>query len=331
MRKIVIFPLVFLLLLTLSIKAQKSAEFLPDKPGKLILNQYSMNEADELHRNVKHVAEWIIQKAPVLTNPKGFDLWVYFTGYWNDKYKLQPGNYGRRGELNFDFQLFSIKGGKWTVEPPHWSFEINNTEYGHGSNSNLPGWDNTKDPESREKLMDKAAADLNDLFRVFPFVREIAPGVKLYGGGNLIVFNPDRPPFWIPVTVREVANMKLAYYSLIEVHLLPYLKEEIAKLTEAELSAPAFSGHDEFFVLNVHPELDDKTNENGGQMMRFNPEYWDRTLPPSAIQFMTFYYPERSVTETDEFFKYNGYPIFGDVVMNSIKLEELAGLIARKK
>lgn len=65
--------------------------------------------------------------------------------------------------------------------------------------------------------------------------------------------------------------------------------------------------------------------------MRFNPEYWDRSLPTAAIQFMTFYYPERSQTETDEFFKYNGYPIFGDVIMNSIKLEELAGLIMRKK
>jgi hypothetical protein len=30
-------------------------------------------------------------------------------------------------------------------------------------------------------------------------------------------------------------------------------------------------------------------------------------------------------------YKYNGYPIFGDVVMNSIKLEELAGLINQKK
>ncbi len=326
-------PILFVLgfLLMLSAKAQKSAEYLPEKPGKVILNQYSMNVADELHRNVKHVAEWFIQKAPILTNPKGFDLWVYFTGYWNDKYKLQPGNYGRRGELNFDFRMLLSNGGIWTVEPPHWSFDINNTETGHGTNSNLPGWDNTKDPEALQKPMDKAAADLNDLFRVFPFVKDIAPGVRLYGGGNLIVFNPARPPFWIPVTVREVANMKLAYYSLIEVHLLPYLKEEIAKLTEEELNAPAYSGNEELFVLNVHPELGDKTNENGGQMMRFNPEYWDRSLPPSAIQFMTLYYPERSQAETDEFFKDNGYPIFGEVIMNSIRLEELSGLIAKKK
>jgi len=127
--------------------------------------------------------------------------------------------------------------------------------------------------------------------------------------------------------------MKLAYYSLAEVHLLSFLKEEIAKLTEEELNAPAFSGNEKLFVLGVHPILEesDKESESGGQVMRFNPNYWDRTLPPTAIQFMTFYYPQRTQIENSEFFKNNGYPIFGDVVMNSIKVEQLAGLIERKK
>ncbi len=312
------------------LQAQDS-RFLPDKPGKWVLNTYSFTSGDVFHQNVKTLAEWFHKQVPIMANPKGYDLEVDLTGYWNDKYKLQPCNYSRRGELNFNFQMFLTPKGIWKVEPPHWSFEINNTEAGHGTNSNLPGWDNTKDPESLEKMMDKAAADLNDLFRVFPLVREIAPGVKLYGGGNLIVFNPDRPPFWIPVTIREIAEMKLAYYSLKEVHLLPYLKEEIAKLTESEMNAWAYSGNEELFVLNVHAEVEDKTNENGGEIMRFNPEYWDRSLPPTSIQYMTFYYPERSQAEKDDFFKHNGYPMFGDVIMNSIKLEDLAGLIMKKK
>jgi hypothetical protein len=311
--------------------SQKSSEFLPDKPGKWVLNTYSFTSGDAFHQNVKTLAEWFHKQIPIMANPKGFDLEVELSGYWNDKYKLQPCNYGRRGELNFNFQMFLNPKGNWKIEPPHWSFEINNTEAGHGTNTNLPGWNNTKDSEALEKQMNKAAADLNDLFRVFPFVREIAPGVKLYGGGNLIVFNPDRPPFWIPVTVREIIEMKLAYYSLFEVQLLPYLKEEIAKLPDSELNAWTYSGNEELFVLNVHAEMGDKTNENGGQIMRFNPEYWDRSLPPTAIQFMTFYYPERSQTETDEFFKNNGYPIFGDVIMNSIKPEQMAGLIMRRK
>jgi len=35
--------------------------------------------------------------------------------------------------------------------------------------------------------------------------------------------------------------------------------------------------------------------------------------------------------ETDELFKFDGYSIFGEVVMNSIKLEDLAGLVVKKK
>jgi hypothetical protein len=97
------------------------------------------------------------------------------------------------------------------------------------------------------------------------------------------------------------------------------------------MNALAFSGNDELFILKVHPELEDKTREEGGQIMRFNPEYWDRSLPSSAIQFMTFWYPDKNQVETDEFFTNNGHPIFADVIMKSIKLEKLAGLIARKK
>jgi len=287
-----------------------------------------MSEADPFQRNVKAVAEWFHQNAPVMTNPRGFDLWVYSTGYWDDKYKVQPSNYGRRCELNFEFQMFLSNGGQWKVEPPHWSLEINNTESGHGTNSNLPGWDNTKDPPSQEGPKDRAAANLNDLFQVFPFVKDFAPGVRLYGDGNLIVFNPDRPPFWIPVTVREVAEMKLAYYSLKDVDLLPYLRDEIGKLSDVQMEALAYSGNDELFILKVHSELEDKSREEGGQIMRFNPAYWDRSQPPTAIQFMTIWYPEKSPAETDEFFKNNGFPIFGDLIINSINLANLATLIS---
>lgn len=329
-----LFAVLLILIPAFVCQAQKSSDFLPEKPGKW---SYSSNikipgaEVVAFNKNIANLAEWFHQNVPLLSNPKGFDLDACAYGIWDDKYKLQHCNYGQRGELNFNFLMFLSNGGQWKIEPPHWSFDINNTETGHGTNSNLPGWDNTQDPASLEKPMNKAAADLNDLFRIFQFVRDIAPGVKLYSDGNLIVFNPERPPFWIPVTVREIANMKLAYYSLKDKILLPELKEEIAKLSEADLSSIAYSGNDELFVLKVHPELEDKTKEEGGQIMRFNPDYWDRSLPPSAIQFMTFWYPEKSQAETDKFFTNNGYPIFGDVIMKSIKLEELAGLIMRKK
>jgi hypothetical protein len=326
--------LVLILLMTPFLcRAQKSAEFNPNKQGKWILNQYSMKEADLFHKNVKVVAEWFHRQVPIMASLKGFDLWIELTGYWDEKYRQRPCNYGRRGELNFNFQLFASDakgGGKWTVEPPHWSFDINNTETGHQTLTRFVDFDNTIDPASMEKPLNKAAAELNDLFLTHPFKKEIAPGIRLYGW-DLIVFNPDRPPFWVPVTVREVAEAKLEYYKYKEVHLLPYLKEEIAKLTEKELNTPAYSGNQELFVLNVHAEPEDKSNEEGGQIMRFNPDYWDRSLPPTAIQFITLWYPQLNQSESDEYFNNNGYPHFAQLIMNSFKLEELSGLIMRNK
>jgi hypothetical protein len=46
------------------------------------------------------------------------------------------------------------------------------------------------------------------------FKKEVAPGVRLYANGNIVVFNPDRPDFWIPVTVKEIMEAKLAYYKV---------------------------------------------------------------------------------------------------------------------
>jgi hypothetical protein len=107
--------------------------------------------------------------------------------------------------------------------------------------------------------------------------------------------------------------------------LLPYLKKEIDKLSAEELNSPAYDGNAELFVLNVNGK------KNGLQIMRFNPEYWDRSLPRSAIQYMTLWYPQLSEAETEEYFKNNLHPHYGQLVMNSIKPEELAGLINQKK
>jgi hypothetical protein len=71
--------------------------------------------------------------------------------------------------------------------------------------------------------------------------------------------------------------------------------------------------------------------KNETPVMHPNPGYLDCKLAPSAIPFITFYYPERSLSETDDYFKYYEYPIIGDVIMNSIIMGSLAGLIMRKK
>lgn len=333
MTKSFIFLFAFMLLQTCLIMAQKSTDFLPEKHGKWVYYtniKYGGEEYDAFNRNLAALAEWFHQNIPLLASPKGFDLSACSYGIRDDNYKKNPCNFGMRSEMNFDFQLFLSNGGKWVVEPPHYSFYINNTEGGHGSNFNFVGWDNTRDQPSLEVPLEKATTKLNGLFQVFPFIKDIAPGVRLYDDGKLVVFNPDRPSFWIPVTMRELSDLFLGYYSLrdkteMDKLLLDQLKKEIAELPEEELNALAYEGHDSHFVLKANGQ------KTGLQIMRFNPEYWDRSLPPSAIQLMTMYYLQMNEAEKEEHFKNNGYPDYGQLMMNVIKFEELAGLISRKK
>jgi hypothetical protein len=148
--------------------------------------------------------------------------------------------------------------------------------------------------------------------------------------GTLVIFNPDRPAFWIPVTVKELAEIHLQYYKLrnkteMDRMLIVQLEKEISEFSEEELNAPAFSGHDEHFVLKVNGKGE------GLQLMRFNPDYWNCSLPPSAIQFMTFYYPQKDEVAMDESFKNNGHPYYSQLLVNEINWGKLADeMIVRK-
>jgi len=325
-----LFAAILFLFMPVFTEAQPESKYLFDKPGKWSFsNRISQSGSDAVFlKNLEGLAEWFHQKAPMMTDPKGFDLVAAIYNCGSNNYEKRPCNYGIPGNLYFEFQLFfdeKHRGGKWKIEPPAYSFYVNDTETGHGLNGNYNGYDYREEAASLEVPINKATGNLNDLFEVFPLVKEIASGVRLYGDGNLIVFNPDRPDFWIPVTVRQVAEMKMEYLSLKKDMLLPYLKKEMAKLSDEELNAPAYHGNAELFVLNAN------SKKEGLQIMRFNPEYWDRSLQRSSIQYMTLWYPQLTEVEMDEYFKNNLHPHYGQLLMNSIQLEELAGLINRKK
>ncbi|MBN1907142.1 MAG: hypothetical protein JW927_18830 [Deltaproteobacteria bacterium] len=276
--------------------------------------------------NVKTLADYFHNDIPLMKANKGFDLVVTLFGQYDDDYKKHPASYGLRGELRFDFQLFLKENGidaKWTVEPPCWSLDINNTETGHGGMLK----------EGKEESL------LTELFQVFPLVKEIAPGVRYFDCeartcGTLVVFNPERPPMWLPVTVREVVTAKLEFYKADPENkgLYDFIKPLVDKMSEDELNAPACYGSDDG-ILKVNGKGD------GLQMMRFNREYWDRTLPPSAVQFIVMRYSEfghgnlnqdDQKDSEDEYFKNNGHLNYADLVENNLNIEELTQLIQKK-
>ncbi len=333
MLRILFHIILFLFFFPLCITAQ-AKRYLTDKPGRWSLHnnlQKSGSEFDTYVKNVSGIAGWFHKKIPLLANPKGFDLPATIFGSYDDHYKKRICNYGIRSQLNYDFQLFYTENGKeykWTIEPPHWEFDINNTEQGHGTNfCNYEGYKVQVDNPAWEAPLDKAIANLCDLFAVFPFEKEIAPGVQLFGDGKLIIFNPNRPDYWIPVTVKEVLEMKLAFFSIRtddKQLVYPYIKKVYDEMSQEELNAPAYSGGDDP-VVKVNGKKD------GLQIMRFNKDYWDRSLPPSAIQFITMWYLPHDEAATQEFIRNNdGRPDYARLVMDELPLQELGGLIQKK-
>lgn len=326
--------LAVILLLPFLSMAQDPSDFLPGKPGKWTYSNNITAQGAEIttfKNNVCNLAEWFHQEVPMLHSPVGFDLLATTYGQWDKNYQMSKRNYGLRTEMDFSFQLFMSKGGKWTVEPPHYSFNINNSETGHGTNPNYPTFDELKDDPAMEKSFNVAATKMNEVFTVYPFVRTLSPGVNLYdcesgGCGIMVVFNPHRPDFWVPLTLQELADIHLEYYKLrdkteMDRLLLSQLEKEIAELSAEELNAPAYYGHSEHFVLKANGTKD------GLQLMRFNPDYWDKTKPPSTIQFLTFYYPQSNDVQLEESYRNNGHPDYSQRLVNDINWSKLANYL----
>jgi hypothetical protein len=336
MKYLVALPLMALIAGIFSAKnvsAQNSEKYQPDKPGSTKtesnLWQFDGNKKSVYENNLAKVTSGFTKNNSVLSAPKGFDLHIWYFGMYDENYKLRACNYGVRSDIRFDFELFILENGKevkWIVEPPDYKLYINNTASGHGSNfCNYEGYKVQDDDPSLEIPFGKAVAGLCDLFEVFPLEEELAPGVRLYGDGNLIVFNPDRPPFWVPVTVKEVMDLKMTYFNIREADkqfVYPYLKEAYEKMTPDELNAPAYNGGDAVFDVTAE--------KDGLQIMRFNKDYWDRTLPETAIQFVVLHYKFTDDAEMQESVQNNGHANYPALTVNAINLHGLAGLIEKK-
>ncbi len=317
-----------------------------DKPGKLVSEyDYSKNgvlilenfrnfeiikKADPALCNkqletIKDFVNELIASSALLTEKRGFDLNVAVNGYGNmdepNKWQQKDFEYGIMTELCFQFQLFYAKGGKWNNYCPNWCFKLNAPLYG----KSLP----FQDLHSKIKV-------LNEAFLAFPHVKDIAPGIRFHyndaGKGELVFFNPNRPDYWLPVTLRDIVNANLKYTAENEKGVYEMMKAQADKLSEAELNEPAcYEISEENFLLNMNGR------KNGVPIMRFNPEYWDRSLPRSAIQYFTLSYTEildknKWENEREKFFKNNNGRIdyFVEAPMSITKFEKLSAIIQKQ-
>lgn len=287
-----------------NMKAQYSSLLL-DKPGifKVIIsgvytnsteyggNKFTKTETDANYKKLIAVTE-VIHQNPVMSNLKGFDCDArLFVDYYNPKY-----GYGIPCEMRFMFCAWFLgkdKEWRWTIEPPHWDIKVNSIRpivdaCGFDLRTSRP--DRITNPKYNEEKWEIASEKVREIFCVTKKKETLGKGIDRYGGETVIIYNADREPYWLPVTVREAFELFLGFWRLdpnqavIDL-TVKMLEEEYASFSESERDMYAF------FSLKSRPLSRIGNDPDGDPIMRANPAYWNKNLPRSAIQILSFYYP----------------------------------------
>lgn len=334
----------------------QSLQYQSDKPGKFILknqlNKCQGTDVTALSKNLTAIAEWIHQNNPVMLTPTGFDAAVSLSGNLCDK-QAGTTNFGIQSRISFSFRYFYSENGV-SHTATDWSAHgteilINNPIVQISSQFTETGFQ-SDDPPRLKQPLEKALKNLERYYISDPVRKEIVPGVRLYAGGHILIFNPDQPDIWIPVTVKEIMEAKLGYYrikqeidsinyektlvewaklnfkpdQIMRPNIYDVIKMEYENFTEDELNRKAFSSSDDgISMINANGE--------GLPVVRFNTDSWNRSLPKEAIQFMAMEYKPREKVDFEEF-KHNNYGLIDYVGLffNSLPVEKMAGLIQRE-
>jgi hypothetical protein len=104
------------------------------------------------------------------------------------------------------------------------------------------------------------------------------------------------------------------------------IKKEFENFTAEELSLPAYSGaNEESGISKINVRGD------GRAVVRFNPSCWDRSLPVTAVQYMSWRYRTESELELEKFKPRNGgLTDFEGMFFNSLPVEKMGVLIQKK-
>ena len=247
--------------------------YLGDKPGTFeILSRTDYSHKlkftpAEMAANMERIRELvsIVRQDPVLTDIKGFmgRSRIY------DISGTQNCSYGVPARVSFEFSDYFYSKGKIlfnTIEPPEWTVLLNQMSgYWYGFNT--------------EKCMFTT-----------PFNKKtIAPGVDVYDNFTFVIYDPSRPPYWLPVTVEEAfavarEDAKKEKDEIAAKYLNDFVEKEWAAISPANLKNQAYFGGGITRVSDVSGIGDQKNLFP--PIVKVNPEYWNKNLPKSAIQFI---------------------------------------------
>lgn len=271
-------PVLFLSLLLQEVTAQNpKLPSLADKPGTFeilkrtdfIMSGQGFTKADataNLQRIVDLVS--IVRQNPVLADVKGFMGRARIYTY------TFPNNcgYGIPSRISFEFSDYMYSKGQVTynaIEPPDWSVLLNVI-------SGAGYWNNF----NTEKCM----------FTI-PFKKKtIAPGIDVYDDFTYVIYDSSRPPYWLPVTVEEAfacvrEEAKKEKDEIAAKYTKEFLDKEWATFTSSDLKKPAYFGGG---ISRVSASSGfEGQNKLFPPIVKVNPEYWNKNVSKSAIQFIT--------------------------------------------
>ena len=356
-RKIAPKYLLFFLAITSGVASYaQNFELLSNQPGKFFiqnnLNKCKGQDIISLTNNLTTITEWVRLNNSAVNPPVGFDAAIKLFGNSCDK-AIRNEDFGIYCSIGFSFRYFYMENGV-SKTASDWSargtqFNINNPFINITSQFYEHGFD-TDDPPQLKQALEKALENLKRYYSINPIEKEIAPGVRLYAGGNILVFNPNQPEISIPVSVKEVMEAKLEYYKIKqqidginyektlaewakmgfkpEVSSQPKvydaIKAEYDNFTADELNEWAYSSSsDGISMINAQ--------KKGAPVVRFNPACWDKSLPTSAIQFLSIEYRPASASELENYIQRNdGVKDYIGIFYNNLPIEKMVDLIHKK-
>ncbi|QQS52159.1 MAG: hypothetical protein IPM71_05345 [Bacteroidota bacterium] len=220
----------------------------------------------EMTANLQKINELvaIIRKNQVLSETKGFDgrARIYTTVACQ-----YEGVYGVPSRISFEFAAwYRKKDGtevRGLIEPPEWSIYLNMVQ---------PGW--------------SAGFSRNPDFFAIPEKKEtIAQGIDVYDGEYFVLYDPAKPDYWLPVTVKEAfdvayAEIKRNSDEIQWAYSKQMLDEEWAAIPPSD--------------WNKHATMSGMLSRVGTltgfpKIMKINPAYWDKSRLKSEIQLITFH------------------------------------------
>ncbi|MGA9363883.1 MAG: hypothetical protein WBW16_05885 [Bacteroidota bacterium] len=341
-----IIPALFLNLLFAGQTFVEDPKLILDKPGsfKVVIwsvynsmsgSNFTKTDKDANYKKLVTITD-TVRKNPVLSNIKGFDCQALL---YARNYDIRN-SYGIPCQLSFEFcswLLYKGKEVKETSEPPHWDIEINVL---NPFTRNILGGSTFKPSEKPKagfnyEAWNKVGEKLRDMLQMPGKKETLEPGMDRYNNESVIIYNPDRPPYWLPVTIREAFTLLIELWRLHPDQvqsdfIAKTLEDEYAHFSEEERNGYAYAGSgDERSPIG---NIGTQKSEDALPVMRVNPAYWNKSLPRSAVQILTFNCPADKNfirKEKEERLKYNSTSYHVSRFVESLDIRLLLPLIDR--